>query len=171
MSVTSGWGRLIWDQSQWGGSTVLLTGWGARSWSENEWDELGDVIITPTGLSATISLGSSEEFNETGWGRITWDTADWGEGRDETVSLTGLEATASPGSITPAFTYLLEMIGANHSMTTSVGSPQVDGEIGVPLTGVQSTFATPTLSYAGTLVGWGRDGWSDLSWAIVTGKH
>ena len=24
----SGWGRLTWDQSQWGGSTVLATGWG-----------------------------------------------------------------------------------------------------------------------------------------------
>ena len=87
-----------------------------------------------------------------------------GEGADETVSVTGLEVTASPGSITPAFTYLLEMIGANHSMTTSVGTVAVDAERGVPVTGVEATFATPTLSYTGTLVGWGRDGWSDLSW-------
>ena len=56
------------------------------------------------------------------------------------------------------------MIGSNHSLTSSVGSPQIDGEIGVPLTGVSATFATPTLSYAGTLVGWGRDEWGDLSW-------
>ena len=164
MSVTSGWGRLTWDQSQWGGSTVLLQGWGARSWSENEWGELGDVTVTLTGVSATISLGDPEEFNETGWGRLAWNDADWGEGRDETVSLTGIEATASPGSITPAFTYLLEMIGANHSMTASVGSLDVDGEIGVPLTGVSATFATPTMSYVGTLVGWGRDAWGDNSW-------
>ena len=27
-------------------------------------------------LSATVSLGDSEEFNETGWGRLTWGTAD-----------------------------------------------------------------------------------------------
>ena len=164
MSVTSGWGRLTWDQSQWGGSTVLLRGWGARSWGENEWNELGDVIVTPTGLSATTSLGNSEEFNETGWGRLAWNDADWGEGRDETVSITGLEATASLGSITPAFTYLLEMIGANHSMTTSLGTVSVDAERGVPVTGVEASFATPTLSYSGTLVGWGRDGWNDNSW-------
>ena len=78
--------------------------------------------------------------------------------------LSGQEATASPGSITMGVTYLLEMVGPNHSMTTSVGSPTIIGEIGVPLTGVQSDFATPTLSYTGTLVGWGRDEWGDLSW-------
>ena len=179
-----GWGRQQWGNSGWGVEysvkpsgvsattslgtaqasqiiTIELTGLEANS-------NLGSISInsevTLSGQSATVSLGTTESFNETGWGRLTWNTADWGEGADETISVTGFEATASPGSITPAFTYLLEMIGANHSMTTSVGSPQVDGEIGVPLTGVQATFATPTLSYAGTLVGWGRDGWSDLSW-------
>ena len=129
--VTSGWGRLTWDQSQWGGAEVLLKGWGARSWSENEWGELGDVIITPTGVSATTSLGNSEQFNETGWGRLSWNQADWGEGADETVSLTGIELTSSPGSINTKVVYLLEMIGSNHSLTSSVGSLQVDGEIGV----------------------------------------
>ena len=202
--VTSGWGRLTWDQSQWGGSTVLTTGFGAEDWNNGSWGQINDEIIFPTGVSATVSLGdavafsaqgwgrdswssepwgesfdpvisvtgfgltaslgTSEEFNETGWGRLSWNQADWGEGADETVSLTGIEATTSIGSITPAFTYLLEMIGANHSMTASVGSPNVDGEIGVPVTGVSATFATPTMSYVGTLVGWGRDAWGDNSW-------
>jgi hypothetical protein len=36
--------------------------------------------------------------------------------------------------------------------------------IGQVLDGQQSEFATPTLSYSGTLVGWGRDEWGDLSW-------
>ena len=179
-----GWGRQQWGNSGWGVEysvkpsgvsattslgtaqasqiiTVELTGLQANS-------NLGSISInsevTLSGQSATISLGNSEEFNETGWGRLTWNTADWGEGADETISVTGFEATASLGSITPAFTYLLEMVGANHSMTTSVGTVAVDAERGVPVTGVEATFATPTLSYAGTLVGWGRDGWSDLSW-------
>ena len=179
-----GWGRQQWGNSGWGVEysvkpsgvsattslgtaqasqiiTVELTGLEANS-------NLGSISInsevTLSGQSATVSLGTTESFNETGWGRLTWNTADWGEGADETISVTGFEATASPGSITPAFTYLLEMIGANHSMTTSVGTVDVDAERGVPVTGVEATFATPTLSYAGTLVGWGRDGWSDLSW-------
>ena len=179
-----GWGRQSYGNSGWGVEysvkpsgvsattslgtaqasqiiTIELTGLEANS-------NLGSISInsevTLSGQSATVSLGTTESFNETGWGRLTWNTADWGEGADETISVTGFEATASPGSITPAFTYLLEMIGANHSMTTSVGTVDVDAERGVPVTGVEATFATPTLSYAGTLVGWGRDGWSDLSW-------
>ncbi len=179
-----GWGRQSYGNSGWGVEysvkpsgvsattslgtaqasqiiTIELTGLEANS-------NLGSISInsevTLSGQSATVSLGTTESFNETGWGRLTWNTADWGEGADETISVTGFEATASPGSITPAFTYLLEMIGANHSMTTSVGTVAVDAERGVPVTGVEATFATPTLSYAGTLVGWGRDGWSDLSW-------
>ena len=141
----------------------MASTWGTNTWGSNEWQ---DNVIKPdiSGQLATTQLGDLSSFNETGWGRLTWNTADWGEGADETVSVTGLEVTASPGSITPAFTYLLEMIGANHSMTTSVGTVAVDAERGVPVTGVEATFATPTLSYTGTLVGWGRDGWSDLSW-------
>ena len=202
--VTSGWGRLTWDQSQWGGSTLVTTGFGAEDWNNGSWGQINDEIVFPTGVSAsfsigdavaysaqgwgrdgwsdepwgesfdpvisvegfglTASLGDAEEFNETGWGRLSWNQADWNEAADETVSVSGLEATSSIGSITPAFTYLLEMIGANHSMTTSIGSPQVDGEIGVPLTGVSAEFATPTMSYVGTLVGWGRDSWNDNSW-------
>ena len=195
--VTSGWGRLTWDQSQWGGSTLVTTGFGAEDWNNGSWGQINDEIVFPTGVSAsfsigdavaysaqgwgrdgwssepwgesfdpvisvegfglTASLGTTEESNQTGWGRLSRNTADWGEGRDETVSISGLEATASPGSITMGVTYLLEMIGANHSMTSSVGSPNVFGEITIPITGVESTFATPTMSFVGTLVGWGRD--------------
>ena len=56
------------------------------------------------------------------------------------------------------------MLSSNASMRSAIGSPQVDGEIGVPLTGVSAEFATPTMSYVGTLVGWGRDAWGDNSW-------
>jgi len=139
-------------------------GWGRDDWGQEPWGESFDPVITVTGYSLTASLGTTEESNQTGWGRLSWGTADWGEGRDETISLSGLEATASVGSPTLEFIYQLEMIGAQHSMTASVGSTQVDGEIGVPLTGVEAEFATPTISYVGTLVGWGRDAWGDNSW-------
>ena len=184
-AITSGWGADAWNTGgSWGKATDELvsltgvsatfsigevvsgsnTGWGRDFWSKEPWGESFDPVVTLSGLSATISLGSTEEFNERGWGRLSWNQADWGEGADETVSVSGIEATASPGSITPAFTYLLEMIGANHSMTSSVGSLDIDAEIGVPVTGVSAEFATPTMSYAGTLVGWGRDEWNDNSW-------
>ena len=184
-AITSGWGADAWNTGgSWGQATDELVsvtgvsatvsvgdvvsganqGWGRAGWSEEPYGESDNPVVTLTGFGLTASLGTSEEFNETGWGRLSWNQADWNEGADETVSLTGIEATASPGSITMGVTYLLEMIGANHSMTTSVGSLQIDGEIGVPVTGVSATFATPTMGYAGTLVGWGRDGWNDNSW-------
>ena len=184
-AITSGWGADVWNTGgSWGQATDEIVfptgisasfsigdvvayseqGWGRDAWSDEPWGESFDPVVSVEGLGLTASLGDAEEFNETGWGRLSWNQADWNEGADETISVSGLEATSSIGSITPAFTYLLEMIGANHSMTTSVGSLQVDGEIGVPITGVEAEFATPTMGYAGTLVGWGRDSWNDNSW-------
>jgi hypothetical protein len=145
------------ETSIWGGDNPSVA-WNQNSFQSNL------LTVELTGVSATTSLGSSKEFNETGWGRLAWNDADWGEGADETISVSGFELTSSTGSINTEVKYLLEMIGSNHSLTSSVGSVDADGEIGVPLTGVQSDFATPTLSYTGTLIGWGRDAWGDNSW-------
>ena len=138
--------------------------WGLFTWSQNTWGNQDGVDVSLTGVSATSSVGTTEEFNKTGWGRLLWGQADWGEGADETVSVSGFELTSSTGSINTEVAYLLEMIGSNNSLTSSVNSLQVNGEMGVPLTGVSAEFATPTMSYVGTLVGWGRDEWGDLSW-------
>jgi hypothetical protein len=183
--MASTWGNNTWGSNEWAddtvtaivsgqeatislGSSTVFNGQIIQPTESQLTASLGSISInsevTLTGIELTSSLGDSVEFNETGWGRISWGLADWGEGADETISVTGLGITALPGSITTGIGVLLEMIGSNHSMTTSVGSPEVFGELGVPLTGVSATFATPTLSYAGTLVGWGRDGWGDLSW-------
>ncbi len=179
-----GWGRQQWNNSGWGveysvepTGQVATTSLGTIAATELQSVDVTGIqataslgtlgistVVTLAGQSATVSLGDSVEFNETGWGRISWGVADWGEGADETIAVSGFELTASPGSITMGVAYLLEMIGANHSMTSRVGNPQIDGEIGVPVTGVSSTFATPTFAYTGTLVGWGRDEWGDLSW-------
>jgi len=142
----------------------MASTWGTNTWGSNEWQD--DVVtVNLSGQSLTSNVGSSTEaFNEEGWGRLNYGVADWGEGANETISVGGLAVTSSTGSITTGIGVLLEMIGSNHSLASSVGSPQVDGELGVPLTGVSATFATPTLSYVGTLVGWGRDAWGDNSW-------
>ena len=58
MSVTSGWGRLTWNQANWNEATTLKTGWGAKSWGEDEWGELKDAVAQPSGLSITSSIGS-----------------------------------------------------------------------------------------------------------------
>ncbi len=139
-------------------------GWGRDDWGTEPWGESFDPVISVSGFSLTASLGTTTESNQTGWGRLSWGIADWGEGRDETISVSGFELTSSTSSLTTEVAYLLEMVGSNHSLTSSIGSVVVDAEIGVPVTGVQSEFATPTMSYTGTLVGWGRDEWGDNSW-------
>ena len=58
MSVTSGWGRLTWNQANWNEAVTLKTGWGAQAWNDGEWGELKDQTISPTGLSITSSIGA-----------------------------------------------------------------------------------------------------------------
>ena len=54
MSVTSGWGRLTWNQANWNEATTLKTGWGAQSWSgEGGWGDLSDQTISLTGIKAS----------------------------------------------------------------------------------------------------------------------
>ena len=72
MSVTSGWGRLTWDQSQWGGSTIVNVGWGAQSWNDGKWSDLNDVDITLTGFEIATTLGPQ------GWGNNAYDRGAWG---------------------------------------------------------------------------------------------
>ena len=181
-AITSGWGADAWNTGgSWGQATDELalltgvsatfsigeiisgsnTGWGRDFWGEEPWGESFDPVVNLDSLSATISLGDAEAFNERGWGRLSWGQADWNEGSDETVSISGVEATASIGSITPAFTYLLE-VGPAFKMTGEVGD--VGLGLGINVSGVESTFATPTIGYVGHTVGWGRNEWGEDSW-------
>ena len=57
--VSSGWGRLTWDQANWDRAITLKTGWGAKSWGEDEWDELKDAVaIIAFGGDKTASNGT-----------------------------------------------------------------------------------------------------------------
>ena len=176
-----GWSRQQWGNSGWGVEySVAPSGFSATTSvgsvvaaqfiipdivGVESTTSLGSIsintVVIPTGIEATVSLGQTEESNQRGWGRLSWGTADWGEGRDETISLSGFEITASIGSITPVFTYLLE-VGPAFKMTGQVGSVGIG--LGVELSGVEATFATPVLASTGTLTGWGRDAWGDHSW-------
>ena len=189
-AIASGWGADAWNTGgSWGQATdelVSLTGvsattsvgdvisganqgWGRAGWSEEPYGESDNPVVTLTSQSVTTSLGDLEAFNETGWGRLGWGDADWDEAADETVSITGVEATSSLGTAVQGIGVPLEMIPDPPTgtellkiMRGQVGEIEIG--IGVELTGIQSNFATPTLSYVGTLVGWGRDGWNDNSW-------
>ena len=144
-------------------------GWGRDDWGEEPWGESFDPVISVTGFGLTASLGDSEEFNETGWGRLTWGTADWDEAADELITPSGLEATSSLGTVVHVIGVPIEMIPnpPTGDQLLKIMRGQV-GEITIGISqvldGQQAEFATPTLSYVGTLVGWGRDAWGDNSW-------
>ena len=144
----------------------MASTWGNNTWGSNEWQD--DVIlISPTGFSTTASVGTVEAFNTKGWGRDDFGNGAWGV--EYSVALSGQQADTTLGTAVHGIGVPLEMIPNPPSgdqllkiMRGQVGEVSIG--IGAELTGVQSDFATPTLSYAGTLVGWGRDGWNDNSW-------
>ena len=125
------------------------------------------ILISPTGLSTTASLGTVEAFNTKGWGRDDFGNGAWGV--EYSVALSGQQVDTTLGTAVHGIGVPLEMVPNPPSgdqllkiMRGQVGEITIG--IGAELTGVQSDFATPTLSYAGTLVGWGRDAWGDNSW-------
>ena len=144
----------------------MASTWGNNTWGSNEWQD--DVIlISPTGLSTTASLGTVEAFNTKGWGRDDFGNGAWGV--EYSVALSGQQADTTLGTAVHGIGVPLEMIPNPPTgdqllkiMRGQVGEITIG--IGQVLDGQQADFATPTLSYAGTLVGWGRDAWGDNSW-------
>jgi hypothetical protein len=55
----------------------------------------------PTGLPATMGLGTVEAFNLAGWGRLGWSINDWGDaGSSVQVDVSGIAMTAALGTPT-----------------------------------------------------------------------
>ena len=141
----------------------MASTWGTNTWGSNEWAD-DTVTVTLSGQSATSNVGTTlEAFNTKGWGRDDFGNGAWGV--EYSVELSGQSATSSVGSITTEVAYTVSIgSGPNDQMRSNYGDVTVDTIEVAELTGVQSEFATPTLSYVGTLVGWGRDAWSARAW-------
>jgi len=139
------WGAGTWSTNLWGISEAFTTGWGAKNWnSSGSWNDMGDETISPTGLDLTSSIGSvsiSTEINS-GWGRQPWNENAWGIAGD--IILDGQEATTSVGSLSPAD--VMGLTGV--SLTASVGSPTVIGDITVTLTGQAATTSIGSITPA-----------------------
>jgi len=55
----------------------------------------------PTGVAASMGLGTVEAFNLTGWGRLGWGENDWGDaGSSVQADVSGIAMTAALGSST-----------------------------------------------------------------------
>ncbi len=156
------WGALGWNTNRWASASAIVLGWGGSSWNDGEWNELGDVTLTLTGQSATVSLGTPDVFPEQGWGRDTWNFESWGES-GLTVELTAPDAMTSFvsgqgwnvqswgenqgwGMVVLSPADVMGLTGV--SSTSNVGSPTIIGSAEFSLTGVSSTSAVGSLTPA-----------------------
>ena len=182
-------------------NTVDDNTWGMWAWSTNEWGDQGPIdftptgvsatssvgtvlasqiitvpltgvsttssvgstnfdltsVVSPTGVSATSSIGSVTAANSDGWGRQEWGNSAWGV--EYSDAPTGFGLTSSVGTVLAEAFVSASLTGL--STTSSLGSPNT-GQLSVAaLTGLQATSELGSFDNAGTLVGWGRNGWGE----------
>ena len=128
------------------------------TWGQNTYGTQTQVIISITGVQATSSVGSVEAVNKEGWGRQSYGNSGWGV--DYAVLPTGLQATSALGGLGLAFGASTEPI-AGQEAETDLGSLTTIQLTNVALTGLQAQSKLGTFDNAGTLVGWGRNGWGE----------
>ena len=138
-------------------NTVDGNSWGIFPWSLNQYGDQDSVDFTLTGLSTTSSVGVVEAFNEVGWGRQLYGNSGWGV--DYAVLPTGLQATSAVGSVIALD--IQTVIPTGVQAATGLGSLTTVQLTTVIPTGLQTQSELGTFDNAGTLVGWGRNGWGE----------
>ena len=141
------------SNSVWGGNNPSV------AWNENSWASNVLTVSLTAPAASTASVGSVTAFHEEGWGRQEWGNSGWGV--DYAVQLSGLGATSSLGSLTAAQTITAELT-APSTLTSSLGSLTTTQLSIAALTAPsQMTSQLGDFDNAGTLVGWGRNGWGE----------
>jgi len=131
--------------------------WGLLPWNQNSWGQQGGTTVSLTGVSASTALGTPDAFPEQGWGRQQWGNSGWGV--EYSAAPTGLSMTSSVGAVEAAAIVTTDLTGL--SLTSSVGTPTLDLTSITALTGLELTSELGSFDNAGTLVGWGRNGWGE----------
>ena len=103
--------------------------------------------------------GQADTVGGDTWGIAAWGTNEWGDQGPIVFTPTGLVATSSVGSVTATELIVVPLTGV--PTTSSVGSLPIQINSSISLTGLQSQTELGSFDNAGTLVGWGRNGWSE----------
>ena len=141
--------------------TVPLTGVSASSSVGSPNLDLTSVV-SPTGVSATSAVGAIEAENSDGWGRQEFGNSGWGVDYAVKIGTTGAAPPGLTSSVgTPTAEEFLDVSLTGLSTTSSIGSLTTNELLTVPLTGVQAQTELGDFDNAGTLVGWGRNGWGE----------
>ena len=123
---------------------VTSNTWGALKWGENDWGEQGDESVTLTGLAITVAenaAGVVPAFNP-GWGTLDWGENGWGSVDEAKETLPGQSATIGLGTITPAD---MNIGLSGFQITTAVGTPSVNFDFEVSITGQEISVAQGVL--------------------------
>ena len=112
----------------------------------------------PTGVAATMGLGTVEAFNLAGWGRLQWGINDWGDaGSSVQVDLSGIAMTAALG--TPTEITGDATVVANTLNVAQITLGQVDPAPDAAVTGNFMIGSLGTLGFQGdvapTVTGFG----------------
>jgi hypothetical protein len=112
----------------------------------------------PTGVAATMGLGTVEAFNLAGWGRLQWGINDWGDaGSSVQVDVSGIAMTAALGS--PTEVTGDATIVANTLNVAQITLGQVDPAPDAAVTGNFMIGSLGTLGFQGdvapTITGFG----------------
>ena len=139
-------------------NTPAADTWGLLPWNQNSWGQQDGTTVAVTGVSASTALGTPAAFPAQGWGRQQWGNSGWGV--EYSVAPTGLSMTSSvPATVEAAARVTVELTGL--STTSSVGDPTTGQITFVTPTGQQAQTELGDFDNAGTLVGWGRNGWGE----------
>jgi hypothetical protein len=150
---------------------ITQSTWGALSWSNGNWGAQNNIDISQTGLSSSLSQGSttaSGDINE-GWGGETWGENNWGEITEQVATITGISMQSSVGDVGFA--------GATEGWGRPAWGTDGWGIVGDVLAqGQQLTLANNQVSVTTTIEeGWGRFTWGNQAWgepfaAAATGQ-
>ena len=101
--------------------------------------------------------GQANTVDDNTYGMWAWGTNEWGDQGPIEITLSGQSATTSLGALT--IQTAVQITG--QEAETELGSLTTTQLTNVALTGLQAQTELGTFDNAGTLVGWGRNGWGE----------
>jgi len=101
--------------------------------------------------------GQANTVDDNTYGMWAWGTNEWGDQGPIEITLSGQSATTSLGDLT--IQTAIQITG--QEAETDLGSLTTTQLTNVALTGLQAQTELGTFDNAGTLVGWGRNGWGE----------
>ena len=125
----------------------MAVGWGNKTWGEETWGDLSNATASPSGISATTSIGSSTtqangNVDVTG-SQLTFTNAGAVAGSSVQFSVTGIQLNSSIGEEDIARGIQQDVTGSQ--LTSTPGAVTIDDQF---LVGS----------------GWGRDAWGSMVW-------